>query len=110
MSSTVATAPQRATLAPAARNPWAIAARRLWRNRIAMAALVLFGLIVTVSLAAPLYANDIAHVNPFVNNLNGTTVVNGHTVPIMQQGGGVLKLGENPIGPTCDVGHYFLGA
>ncbi|HEX6521162.1 MAG TPA: ABC transporter permease [Streptosporangiaceae bacterium] len=110
MTATAATARQRATAAPAARNPWAIAARRLWRNRIAMAALVLFGLIVAISLAAPLYAHDIAHVNPFVNNLNGTTVVNGHTVPIMQQGGGVLKLGENPIGPTWDIQHYFLGA
>ena len=28
----------------------------------------------------------------------------------MQQGGGVLKLGETPIGPTWDVHHYFLGA
>ena len=110
MTATVASAAQRAALAPPARNPWAIAARRLWRNRVAMAALVLFGLIVAVSLAAPLYAHDIAHVNPFVNNLNGTTVVNGHTVPIMQQGGGVLKLGENPVGPTWDLQHYFLGA
>jgi peptide/nickel transport system permease protein len=31
-------------------------------------------------------------------------------VPLMQQGGGLLKLGETPIGPTWDVHHYFLGA
>jgi len=31
-------------------------------------------------------------------------------VPVMQQGGGVLKLGETPIGPTWDLNHYFLGA
>jgi peptide/nickel transport system permease protein len=92
------------------RSPWALAGRRLWRNRIAMAALVLFLLIVAVSFAAPLYAHDIAHVNPFENNLNGTTIVNGHMVPLMKQGGGVLKLGETPIGPTWDVSHYFLGA
>ena len=94
----------------AGRNPWALAARRLWRNRIAMAALLLFLVIVVMCLAAPLYAHDVAHVNPFVPNLNGHTVVNGKVVPVMQQGGGILKLGETPIGPTWDPGHYFLGA
>ena len=92
------------------RSPWALAGRRLWRNRLALAALVLFLLIVAVSFAAPLYAHDIAHVNPFNNNLNGTTIINGHRVPLMQRGGGVLKLGETPIGPTWDIAHYFLGA
>src|SRR5262249_43226167 len=47
---------------------------------------------------------------PFTNNLNGTTIVHGHKVPLMQQGGGLLKLGETPIGPTWDFSHYFLGA
>ena len=92
------------------RNPWALAARRLWRNRIAMASLLLFLVIVVMCLAAPLYAHSVAHVNPFVPNLNGHTVVNGKVVPVMQQGGGVLKLGETPIGPTWDLNHYFLGA
>jgi peptide/nickel transport system permease protein len=92
------------------RNPWALAARRLWRNRIAMAALGLFLLIVVMCLAAPLYAHYVAHVNPFTPNLNGTTVLNGKVVPVMQQGGGTLKLGETPIGPTWDPYHYALGA
>jgi peptide/nickel transport system permease protein len=94
----------------AGRNPWLLAGRRLWHNRIAMAALVLFLLIVVVSLLAPLYASHIAHTNPFVNNLNGTTIVHGKRVPLMVQGGGALRLGETPIGPTWDVHHYFLGA
>jgi peptide/nickel transport system permease protein len=94
----------------AGRNPWALAARRLWRNRIAMVALGVFLLIVILCLAAPLYAEHVAHVNPFPPNLNGHTVVNGKVVPVMQQGGGVLKLGETPIGPTWDIQHYFLGA
>ncbi len=94
----------------AGRSPWALAFRRLRRNRIAFAALVLFILIVLSSLAAPLYANHIAHTNPFENNVNGTTIVNGKEVPLMEQGGGVLKLGETPIGPTWDIRHYFLGA
>src|SRR5712691_4122967 len=92
------------------RNPWALAARRLRRNRIALAAFGLFLLIVVLSLAAPLYAKYVAHVNPFPPNLNGHTVVNGKVVPVMQQGGGTLHLGETPIGPTWDPGHYFLGA
>jgi peptide/nickel transport system permease protein len=96
--------------AVAGRNPWALAVRRLRRNRIAMASLVLFGLIVLLCVAAPLYAHGVAHVNPFAPNLNGHTVVHGKVVPVMQQGGGTLHLGETPIGPTWDLNHYFLGA
>src|ERR1700745_1913870 len=92
------------------RTPWALAARWARRNRIALAALALFLLIVVMCLAAPLYANYVAHVNPFPPNLNGHTVVNGKVVAVMQQGGGTLHLGETPIGPTWDLGHYFLGA
>jgi peptide/nickel transport system permease protein len=92
------------------RNPWALAGRRLRRNRIALAALALFLLIVLVSLLAPVYAHDLAHENPFSPNLNGTTVVHGKVVPVMQQGAGALHLGETPIGPTLELGHYFLGA
>jgi peptide/nickel transport system permease protein len=62
-----------------------------------------------VSFAAPLYARDIAHTNPFQANLDGTTVVNGKTVQVIQQGGGPLGLGETPIGPTWTT-HYLLGA
>jgi len=92
----------------AGRSPWALAARRLRRNRIALAALGLFLLIVIMSLAAPLYADHIAHVNPFNPNLNGTTIIGGKVVPVMQQGGGLLKLGETPIGPTWDLHHYKI--
>jgi peptide/nickel transport system permease protein len=94
----------------AGRNPWALAWRRLRRNRIALAALGLLLLIIAVSLAAPWYAHDVAHVNPLAPNLNGTTIANGKVVPVMQEGGGILKLGETPIGPTWDIHHYFLGA
>src|SRR5215467_4554974 len=98
------------TSADLGRNPWALAGRRLRRNRIALAAGGLFLLIVLLCLFAPLYANDVAHLNPFPPNLNGHTVVNGKVVAVMQQGGGTLHLGETPIGPTWDLGHYFLGA
>ena len=38
------------------RSPWRIAGRRLLRNKLAMASLALFLLIVVVSLLAPFYA------------------------------------------------------
>jgi peptide/nickel transport system permease protein len=93
----------------AGRSPWGLAARRLLRNRIALAALVLFLLIVAVSLAAPLYSKYVAHTDPFASNITGTTVVDGKRVDVLQQGGGALGLGEVPIGPTWQR-NYFLGA
>jgi len=49
----------------AGRSPWALAGRRLIRNKVAMAGLLLFLLIVIVSFGAPIYSHDIAHTNPF---------------------------------------------
>jgi peptide/nickel transport system permease protein len=94
----------------AGRSPWALAGRRLMRDKAALAGLALFVLIVVISFAAPIYATHIAHTDPFTNNLNGTTIVNGKQVPLLQQGGGVLHLGETPIGPTLEPAHYFLGS
>ena len=93
----------------AGKSPWRLAGRRLLRNRIALAALALFVIIVLLSFAAPLYAEHVAHTDPFANNLNGTTTVDGKKVEVMQQGGGPLKLGEIPIGPTWQ-SNYFIGA
>src|SRR4051795_7635220 len=93
----------------AGKSPWRLAGRRLARNRIALSALALFLLIVVAALAAPLYAKHVAHVDPFANNLNGTTVVDGKRVEVLQQGGGALGIGETPIGPTWH-SNYFLGA
>jgi len=81
----------------------------LLRNRIALAALILFVLIVAVSFAAPLYAHHIAHTDPFASNITGTTVVDGKRVDVLQQGGGTLGIGVVPIGPTWH-SNYFLGA
>jgi peptide/nickel transport system permease protein len=91
------------------KSPWRIAARRFARDRLALSALALFVLIVTVSLLAPVYANNIAHTHPFTSNISGTTVVNGKPVDVIQQGGGGLGLGEVPIGPTWH-SNYFIGA
>src|SRR3954464_8947399 len=94
----------------AGRSPWELGWRRLRRNRLALASLALFIVIAVISFAAPLYADHVAHTDPFDNNLTGKPIVNGKKGDIMQQGGGVLLLGVNPIGPTWDVHHYFLGA
>ena len=91
------------------RSPWALAGRRLLRNKLALAALALFLLIVAVSFAAPLYANNVADTNPFESNISGTITIDGKTVDVLQQGGGKLGLGETPIGPTWH-SHYLLGA
>jgi len=91
------------------RSPWRIAGRRLVRDRIALAALALFLLIVVVSFLAPVYANRIAHTDPFDSHISATTTVDGKEVDVIQQGGGELGLGEVPIGPTWQA-NYFLGA
>jgi ABC-type dipeptide/oligopeptide/nickel transport system permease subunit len=90
--------------------PWRTAWRTLRRNRTAMLALAAFALIVLACLAAPLYAEHIAHTDAFTSNINGTTVVDGKTVPLLQNSTAGLGLGVTPIGPTWDPRHYFLGA
>jgi peptide/nickel transport system permease protein len=87
--------------------PWRTAWRRLRHKRSAVLSLGVLTVIAAASVAAPLYAHDVAHTNPFVSNLNGTTIVSGRREPVLQQGSG---LGVTPIGPTWDVSHYFLGA
>jgi peptide/nickel transport system permease protein len=97
-------------LAPIVGSPWAFARRRLLRNRVAMAMVAVLVVIVAVCLCAPLYADHVAHTQPFRSNLDGTTIVHGKTVPVMQESTSGLALGVTPIGPTWDVRHYFLGA
>jgi peptide/nickel transport system permease protein len=112
MSDALAAGPpaQAAAAAPLSASPWTLARRRLRRNRVAMAMLGLLLAIVLLSLAAPLYAQHIAHTDPFRSNLDGTTVVDGKSVPVMQEQSEGLGLGVTPIGPTWDPEHYFLGA
>ena len=90
-------------------SPWRLAFRKLLRNRLSMAALALFVAIVAVSFAAPLYADHVAHTDPFASSLTAKTEVNGKRVDVLQQGSGALALGETPIGPTWQR-NYFLGA
>jgi len=90
--------------------PWRTAWHSLRRNRTAMLALAVFVLIVLACLAAPLYADRVAHTDAFASNINGTTVVDGRTVPVLPPTTTGLGLGVTPIGPTWDPRHYLLGA
>ncbi len=83
--------------------------RRLWRDRAAMAALLCFAVILTMCLLAPVYAAW-SHVEPFKSTLDATIQLNGQTVNVMEQSTEGLGLGYNPIGPTWQLGNYFLGA
>src|SRR5439155_8421289 len=104
-------APVRAgDLAAIGGSPWAIARRRLLRNRIAMTMLGVLVVIVVLCLAAPFYAKHVAHSDPFHSNLDGKTIVKGKSVSVMQESSTGLGLGVTPIGPTWDLHHYFLGA
>ncbi len=91
------------------RGPWATAMARLWRDRTAMAALFMFLMILVLCLLAPVYASW-AHMQPFKSTLDATITLNGQTVNVMEQSTEGLGLGYNPIGPTWQLGNYFLGA
>ncbi len=87
---------------PTAIGPWRLAARRLRRNYVAQAFLVLFLLLVVACLLAPLYASDIAHIGPNANNITGSVSVGGKMVDVVSPDG-------VPVGPTFG-SHYFFGA
>jgi peptide/nickel transport system permease protein len=105
----VVLAPGEAAQQIAGKSPWRLAGRRLLRDRVALGAFALFLLILVVCLSAPVYAHHVAHTVVFGSNLTGTTTVNGKTVQVIQQGGGKLGIGENPIGPTWH-SNYFIGS
>ena len=94
---------------PKSRGPWATALRRLFRDRAAVFALAVFILIVIVCLLAPAYAAW-ANTDPFSSTLDAVVKINGQDVPVMEQSTEGLGLGYTPIGPTWQLGNYFLGA
>jgi peptide/nickel transport system permease protein len=98
------------TTSQTSRGPWRTALRTLRRDRVAIGSLAFLVLVVLACLFAPLYASQVAHTDPFRSNVNGNSVVNGKSVPVMQASTTGLGLGVTPIGPTWDPGHYLLGA
>jgi peptide/nickel transport system permease protein len=82
--------------------PWRLALRRLKRNKVALAFGALFVVIVLLCLAAPLYADHVAHTDPFKNHLTDQITVGGKLTDVVTPDG-------IPIGPTWQ-GRFFLGA
>jgi peptide/nickel transport system permease protein len=82
--------------------PWHLAARRLRRDRTALAFGALFLVLVGICLAAPIWANEFAHTDPFKNHLTDTVTIDGEKK-------NVVSLDGIPIGPTWQ-GEFFLGA
>jgi peptide/nickel transport system permease protein len=74
-----------------------------------MVCLAVFILIVIVSLLAPVYASW-ANTDPFRSTLDATVMIDGQEIPVMEQSTEGLGLGYTPIGPTWELGNYFLGA
>jgi peptide/nickel transport system permease protein len=72
-------------------------------------ALCLLILIIICCLLAPVYSVW-AHMDPFRSTLDATIQLNGQTANVMEQSTEGLGLGYNPIGPTWQLGNYFLGA
>jgi peptide/nickel transport system permease protein len=82
--------------------PWKLALRRLRRNRVALIFGALFILLALLCLAAPLWANHVAHSDPFQNHLTEQIKLNGKLTDVVAPDG-------VPIGPTWH-GRFFLGA
>ncbi|MCF3948776.1 ABC transporter permease [Acidiphilium sp. AL] len=94
--------------ASAAQGYWHAALAKVRRNRAAMVAVVALFLFLTSCVMAPLYAHLVAHINPFKSNLDGTVLIGGKQVPVMQSASN--GLGVTPVGPTWRFGPYMLGA
>lgn len=89
----------------AERGPWSLALRRFLRNRLAVAFLGVFLLIVVFVLAAPLWADHVAHTGPNQEHTVDTVTVDGEERDVVTPEG-------KPIGPQWfDAGgEFFLGA
>jgi peptide/nickel transport system permease protein len=85
--------------------PWRLAGRRLRRNKVALAFLLLFVVLVGMALAAPIWANDVAHTGPDPNHLTETLQEGKRSVD-------VVALNGIPVGPQWfnAGGKFFLGA
>jgi peptide/nickel transport system permease protein len=84
--------------------PWRLALRRLRRNKSALAFGALFLVIVAMCLAAPYWANHVAHTDPYKNHLTDTVPYGPGGKPK-----DVVAPNGTPIGPTWH-GRFFVGA
>ena len=84
------------------RSPWYLAWLRLRRNKVALACAVLFVLIVLFCLAAPLWAEHVAHTGPNENHLTDKVLIDGEETDVVSPDG-------TPMGPGLH-GRFLLGA
>ncbi|HEU5252868.1 MAG TPA: ABC transporter permease [Solirubrobacterales bacterium] len=89
----------------AERGPWSLALRRFFRNRLAVAFLALFALIVVFVMAAPLWADHVAETGPNEEHTVEQITVDGEKKDVVTVEG-------KPIGPQWFAagGKFFLGA
>jgi peptide/nickel transport system permease protein len=80
------------------RSPWYLAWRRLRRNKVALASLVVFFLVVIACLLAPVYATHVAHTGQNTNHVLETVKVNGKSENVVSAGGYLNK----HTGKQCD--------
>ena len=83
-------------------SPWRLAGIRLRNNRFAILFGVLFVLIVVFCLAAPLWADHVAHTGPNQNHITDKVLVGGRMTDVVAPDG-------TPLGPGLR-GRYLLGA
>jgi peptide/nickel transport system permease protein len=95
-------APGRVSRPVAGAGPYRLAFRRLRRDRTALVFGAMFLVIVAMCVAAPLYAQHVAHTGPADNHITDTVTIGGQTRDVVSPSG-------IPIGPTWH-GRFFLGA
>ena len=89
--------------APAGVGVFALAWRRLRRNRVAMFFGVIFLVIIILCLLAPVYSQDVAHIGPDTEVTGPVNLGHGKILYALNTVG-------VPIGPTWSLSHFFLGA
>jgi peptide/nickel transport system permease protein len=87
------------------RSPWQVAFRRLRSNPAAIASVALFAAILVLVLAAPLWAEQVAHTGPDKPHTLETIDVGGKNQDVVEPDG-------TPVGPQWFAagGRFFLGA
>jgi|KBSSwiStaDraftv2_1062776.scaffolds.fasta_scaffold00521_31 peptide/nickel transport system permease protein len=84
------------------RSPWYLAWIRLRRNHVALGFGALFVVIVVACLAAPLWADNVAHTGPNQNHITDKVMIDGQEQYVVTPDG-------TPIGPGLH-GRFLLGA
>jgi peptide/nickel transport system permease protein len=83
-------------------SPWVLSLRRLLRDKTALGFGALLVLLCAAALAAPIYADEVAHTTPSANHITERVTIDGQPTDVVSVDG-------IPIGPTWQ-SEFFLGA